>query len=151
MSETIQVKVDVDFSDIEKKVSGIIDDTLMLQVHQLFAKMCEPYVPFDSGVLSQTTEITPEYVRYSVPYAHYMYKGNVYGLNIPIKKNGQIVGWFSKPGVTKTPTGQKIKYNTSGHPLATSEWDKAMITAQKDSFIEQVRQLIIRRAKQLYG
>ena len=61
-----------------------------------------PFVPMQSGILGQTTEMTSDsmagYVKYIQEYSSYLYKGD--GLN------------FSK----------------EQHPLATSHWDKAMVT-----------------------
>lgn len=147
----ISIDVQVDQGAIQKKIDSLIDDTTMLQIHNLFAKMCDPYVPMDEGPLSQTTEITPEYVRYYQPYAHYQYTGLVYGPNIPIIKDGFIVGWFSPPGQPKYPTGAAIQYNTEKHPLATKEWDKAMMNDKRDEFCKQVRDILIRRSEELYG
>lgn len=147
----VQVKVEVDEKAIENRITNLIDDTTMLMIHKLLAMMCDPYVPFDTGVLSQTLEITPEWVRYNTPYAHYMYMGLVYGQNIPIIRQGQLVGFFSRPGVTKTPTGDVITYNRSKHPLATAEWDKAMFRDRQEEFLTQVQAILYRRGRQLYG
>lgn len=134
-----------------KRAEALVDDITMLRVHNLFAKMCDPYVPMDEGVLAQTTEITPQYVRYTQPYAHYQYTGLVYGPNYPIVQDGVIVGWYSPPGQPKHPTGAAINYNTEKHPLATKEWDKVMMRDKRDEFCEQVRQLLVRRSHELYG
>lgn len=123
----------------------------MYAVHNLFAKMCDPYVPFQEGVLSQTLEITPQFVRYVQPYSHYIYTGLVYGPNIPIMEKGVIVGWFSPPGQKKHPTGKRIQYGTGVHPQASAEWDKVMMQEHGDEFNEQVRQILIRRAAESYG
>ena len=80
----MSVKVTIDDEAIVGKLNKLIDDTTMLQVHNEFARMCDPYVPMDTGTLAQTTEITSEGVRYTQPYAHYQYEGLVYGPNIPI-------------------------------------------------------------------
>lgn len=147
----IRITVDVNSVAIENKVQSLIDETLMLRVHNLLAKMCDPYVPMDEGVLAQTLEITPQYVRYLQPYAHYMYVGAVYGPNIPIIKDGYIVGWFSPPGQPKHPTGKAIQYSAEKHPLASREWDKAMMRDRGDDFTQQVKNLLIQRARELYG
>lgn len=90
---------------------------------------CFPYVPFDEGVLAGSantaTEIGSGEVVYDTPYARYQYYGEVYGPNIPIIENGEIVGWWSPP--EKSPTGRKLQYNTDMNPLAGSHWfDRAM-------------------------
>lgn len=144
-----EVKIDTDY--LKTMLTSLVDDELMLQVHNLFAKMCDPYVPMNEGVLAQSTTISPTGVTYTQPYAHYQYIGMVYGPNIPIFQNGLLVGFRSIPGRKKDPTGREINYSTERHPLATKEWDKAMMRDKGDEFIEQVRQLLIRKAGKLYG
>lgn len=146
------ISIHVELSrNMYKKVENLIDDVTMLRVHNLFAKMCDPYVPMDEGVLAQTTEITPEYVHYNQPYAHYQYTGIVYAPNIPIIKDGVIVGWFSPPNQPKTPTDRMLQYNTEKHPLATREWDKAMMNDKSEEFCQMVKDLLTRRWYELYG
>ena len=131
------------------------DDTTMLEVANLFAKMCDPYVPFLEGVLSQSglAQVQPRLVTYgndSVPYAHYMYEGEIYGPNIPIKEDGEIVGWFSPKDKPKQPTGRQMSFSTDYHPRATAHWDKVMLQEKGDEFNAQVEQILIRRARELW-
>lgn len=152
MSQIVQTNVKVNLGRFTRRIYSLIhDESTMLEIHNLFAKMCDPYVPMDEGVLSQTLEITPEYVRYIQPYAHYQYTGDVYGPNIPIMEDGIIMGWFSPPGQKKHPTGGTLNYSTERHPLATKQWDKAMMRDRGDEFTKQVKEILVRRAKQLYG
>lgn len=148
---SVQVKVEINDATIKRKLDSLIDSRTMLQIHNLLAKMCDPYVPFDEGVLSQSVDISPESVRYTQPYARYQYYGEVYGPNIPIIENGVVVGWFSPPGQKKHPTGRPINYNTNSHPLATSKWNEAMMRDHREEFIEQVRQILRQRAREIYG
>ena len=147
----IKVTVDVNSAAIESKLLSLIDDNVMLEIHNVFAKMCDPYVPMQEGVLSQSINITPQYVEYRTPYAHYQYMGLVYGPNIPIRKDGEIVGWFSPPGQTKHPTGASIQYSKEQHPLATHHWDQAMMTDKGQVFMKEVQAILERRARELYG
>ena len=150
-SITSRVDVFIDEVAIRHKLEALIDDSTKAAIHNLLAKMCDPYVPFADGTLSTNLEINSKYVRYISPYAHYQYTGEVYGPNIPIIENGQIVGWFSIPGKTKHPTGEKLTYSGDVHPQATDHWDQAMMREHGDEFTEQVKQILIRRAHQLYG
>jgi len=149
----METKVEhISLQKIEKNVSRLLrDDTTMLEIHNLFAKMCEPYVPMEEGTLSQQIEVLPEGVHYTVPYAHYQYIGLIYGPNIPIVEDGVVVGWFSPPGQKKHPTGRRISYSNQMHPLASREWDKAMIRDKKDEFLTQVHSILVRRYRELYG
>jgi hypothetical protein len=151
MSDLITTTITINDKKIAEKLNKLIDDEVMLEVHNLFAKMCDPYVPMKEGFLSQKLEITKDYVRYTQPYAHYQYIGNVYGPNIPIMEDGKIVGWFSPPGETKHPTGKQLEYSTEMHPKATREWDKVMMSEQGDLFKQQVTEILRKRCKELYG
>lgn len=122
MAELLSVKVEVDVSGIADRFEDLCKDPqLMLQAHQALAHACDPYVPFLTGDLSQTLEITPEYVQYNMPYAHYQYHG---------------VGF---------------NHTLDHHPLATAEWDEAMLRDKREAFQEELRALFVRRYKELYG
>lgn len=102
---------------------------------------CFPYVPFDEGVLAGSantaTEIGMGKVIYDTPYARYLYYGEVYGPNIPIEENGEIVGYWSPP--KKHPTGAKLEYNTEKHPLAGSHWFDRAMADHKDEILEEAQ------------
>lgn len=148
----IQVDVHIDTNNLAKQFAALKDDEVMRQIHNLFFKMCDPYVPMSEGILAHTNvEITKDYVKYGQPYAHYMYMGEVYGPNIPIKEDGIIVGWFSPPNKKKSPTGRDINYDTEKHPLASKEWDKAMMRDNGEVFLNAVKDIIMTRFKELYG
>ena len=94
-----------------------------------------PYLPFDEGILAGSantaTEIGSGEIVYDTPYARYLYYGEVYGPNIPIVENGEIVGYWSPP--EKHPTGEELMFNTDKHPLAGSHWfDRAMADHSDD-------------------
>lgn len=121
MSKFITCDVSISDAFLEDKLNELITPELMLEIHNLFAKMCDPYVPFLEGPLSQTIEVTSDGVRYTQPYAHYQYYGT------------------------------EFRHTLDYHPLASAMWDKAMMTDKGEEFTEQVRQILIRRAKELYG
>lgn len=121
MSNIVHVKVDINDAQIQAKMNRLVDSQTMLEIHNLLAKYCDPYVPFLEGPLSQTTEITPNYVRYTQPYAHYQY----YGIG--------------------------FNHTRDYHPLASAKWDEAMMRDRKDEFEQQVKEILVRRARELYG
>lgn len=146
----IKVKVDLNKAKLVDKLDKLVNDKgTMLACHNLLFKMMTPYVPFDTGLLSQDVEITENYVRYKQPYAHYMYEGIVYGPNIPIVQNGVVVGFFSRPDVKKTPTGRYMNYDKTHHPLATRHWDEAMMRAKGKSFTKQIEKILSARIKKI--
>lgn len=153
MGVNIKIDVHIDTAKLTKQFEALKDDKCMYEIHNLFAKMCDPYVPMKEGVLSQSVyvNISKSDITYPGPYAHYMYVGEVYGPNIPIFEDGVLVGFFSKPGEKKQPTGREIQYNKEMHPLASKEWDKAMMSAKGEEFLKAVQQILLERCKELYG
>lgn len=122
------------------------DEATMTEIHNKFAQYMDPYVPMQSGTLAQSPRIDANGVHYNQPYAHYQYEGLVYGPNIPIIRDGVVVGFFSRPGEPKHPTGAHLEYSKEMHPLATDHWDKAMMRDRGDEFIQSVKEILTRRA-----
>ena len=143
------VKIDsINFVRVEEKLRKLADEETMRQIHNSFATFLDPYVPMDTGMLAQGVTVTPEYIQYNAPYAHYMYTGIVYGPNIPIVENGEVVGYFSPPGKKKNPTGAQINYNREMHPQATHHWDKRAMEEKGDVFVKDVEEILKRRLKE---
>lgn len=121
MDDIVKFQVHINDEAIRKQIQNLLDDKTMLEIQNLFAKTIDPWVPFLEGPLSQTLEITPEYVKYLVPYAHYQY---------------------SHP---------EFNHTVEHHPLATALWDKVAMQTQLESFEAQVKEILERRAAELYG
>lgn len=148
MGQIIRTDVAVDPTGIEGKLSKLLrDDQTMLEIHNEFARMMKPYVPFEPGE-NASIEVTPQYVNYSAPYAHYHYEGIVYGPNIPIIEDGIVVGWFSIPKKPKHPTGATLQFKK---PKASAHWDEAMMAEKREQFTQEVHNILARRARELYG
>ena len=124
-------------------------------VHAYFTKRCaehmDNYVPLDEGELAYDTRtIETNRIIYNAPHAHYMYEGKVMGPNIPIKKNGIIVGWCSPKDKPKHYTGMNIDYSKSkarGHTQAGPYWDKRMWSAESQEVIKEVQEYVNRGGK----
>jgi hypothetical protein len=92
-------------------------------VHKFFTNTCylhmDKYVPFDSGDLASTVSISNDgkYIIYNMPYASYQWRGEREDGSHKINEENR---------------------NRSMHPLATSHWDKKMITAEGDDVIKEV-------------
>lgn len=127
MSKVLTVNTEVNLDGLDDKIKNLIyDPTTRTEIHNVFAKMCNPYVPFLNGPLSQSAfaNITPEYVQYggsNVPYARYQYYG---------------VGF---------------NHTVEVHPQATALWDQAMMREHKEEFEQSVKAILVRRYKELYG
>ena len=119
---TVSVRVTIHENGIMNKLNQLGQDSVtMLEIHNLLAKMCDPYVPFLNGPLSQTVEVEPNCVRYVQPYARYQY----YGID--------------------------FNHTLDFHPLASAMWDKAMLRDHGEEFVQQVKEILIRRAGDFYG
>lgn len=118
-------------------------------IDQKVIDFCQPYVPaspdrtleFSAQV---STEIGSGEVIWNTPYAHYQYMGIVYGPNIPIKRDGVLVGWFSPPGRPKTPTDRELKYDTSQNHLAGPRWFERMKADKLNDILEEARKGAVR-------
>lgn len=121
MSQVLDVTAKIDDKALEDKLRNLCDSNTMLEIHNLLAKYCDPYVPFLEGPLSQTIEVTSNYVRYTQPYAHRQYYGT------------------------------EFNHTLDYHPLASAKWDEAMLRDRRDEFLMDVKEILVRRAKELYG
>lgn len=109
------MKVKVDISGIPKKVDRICrHNGLGIYAAETFARLMVPYVPMDTGTLSQSYTTEPRKVIYNQPYAHRLYEGE--GFN------------FSK----------------EKHPLATAHWDEAAKAAKGKQFADELAKYIRR-------
>ena len=116
---------------------------LYLFMAQTAARLMAPFVPMDSGLLSQnyTTSANTEYgqVHYKSVYAHYQYYGE-----LMVAPNGSA---WAKKGEPKHYTGKPLKYSKQLHPLATSRWDIAMMTAKRSQFLKEISNERIKLSK----
>lgn len=124
--------------DLIKKIKDpSVMETVNDTIYNHYYAGLKHYVPMNSsrflsrndgdapGRLRNSVEITANGIKWRTPYAHYVWEGAVYGPNIPIHAKGnskQIVGFYSIPGSTKSPTGKRMKYSTPG---TISHWTGA--------------------------
>lgn len=95
----------------------------------------DKYTPMRTGALIRSatlgTKIGSGHIVYNSPYARYQYYGEIYGPNIPIYKDGELMGWFSPP--KKRPTGREITYSRDKHPNAQKLWFEKMKSEKGDA------------------
>jgi hypothetical protein len=106
-------------------------------------KFMTPYIPYQSGFLATKALTIPTVIgtgeiRQLGPYAHYQYIGEIYGPNVPVKENGEIVGWWSPP--SKAPTGRPLTYDTTKNPLAGSHWFERMKADRADDILKDAQE-----------
>ena len=87
---------------------------------------------------------SPTEIEVDAPYAHYQYKGEVWGPNIPRIENGVVVGYWSPP--IKHPTGRKLKYSKAYNRLAGPFWDKRLMAAEGKAIVADIQRYIDRKA-----
>lgn len=111
-------------------------------------RLCDPKVPFRTGVLKHSPMIASVIgqglVIYATPYARYLYYGEVYGPNIPIFEAGELAGFWSPPGQKKHPTGRKLAY--SGAPERGAFWFERMKAEHGEEIIRGAAALARGRA-----
>lgn len=145
------MRIKADFEGITAAVVKIedavrIDRPLELFANTQLAKYCDKFVPASQNrIMSSHVNITPDYVQYPGPYAHYQWAGIVYSPNIPIFEGDTLVGFFSPPGKPKTKTDRKLKYSRDTHPLAQAHWEEAAMVRHKEDLENDIRRYIIKR------
>ena len=87
---------------------------------------------------------SPTEIEVAGPYAHYQYKGEVWGPNIPRIENGVVVGYWSP--IIKYPTGRKLKYSKAYNKLAGPLWDKRLMAAEGKAIQADLQRYIDRKA-----
>lgn len=130
----------VDINIDTKRIDRNLKEAQKLLNMQVVAD-CDPLIPFQQGALRNSVNypqgIYGGEIEYNTPYAHYMYEGEVYGPNIPIKDSqGNITGWYSPP--SKHPTGEKLKYHPEGTERGDHWFSKAK-EAHKQEWIDLVK------------
>lgn len=104
----------------------------------------QPYVPARNMVLSRNVRTYVEgdhgVVHYLSPYARFQYEGFL--------MVSRLTGspWAAK-GESKVVTGIRLNHSGARHPLATSEWDKAMKTARMDDYLQAVQNYVRGRGR----
>ncbi len=92
-------------------------------------RLCDPYIPMASGPLKNTKTYPSNHeIRYTSPYAHYMYKGK------------KAVGPSRPKGVKRTISNMPLKYQ--GAPKRGAEWEKRMMNDRKKDIIKDVENFI---------
>lgn len=163
----IRVKAPLRPTVLQDKLLKIINDKeVMREAHRLLGEQCNKYVPKKSGALRASMKAYPQSVRWETPYAHYQYMGEVYEPNYPIlssfkstnHNDGLIIGWYSRPGVQKVPTGRELGvpgewkgwrfgYTT---PDTHHHWfDEAMKNGGKRTYSIRVTNMLKKKAKEL--
>ena len=113
LKSTATVKVEVQKFRTRKQeelLKMLEDKQVRKHINTLVKDAINPFVPMKSGALRRSAIVTHLSITWGrgLKYAGYQYRGEVYGPNYPIVRSGTIIGWYSKPGVRKHPTGREL-------------------------------------------
>lgn len=109
-------------------------------------RFCDPYVPMDTGIGKNTKTYPNNHsIKYTQPYMHAMYKGNVFispklGVSGVVIQAGANQRWWSPKGEIKKKTNRKYKYQ--GAPKRGAEWDKRMMNDRGKEVCKDVENYI---------
>lgn len=134
--------VDIDISDARLRRNL---KEAQIALNEKVVGDCDPYIPFSQGGLAGSVEypkgIAGGEIMYNTPYAHYVYRAEIYGPNIPeYDTEGNIIGWWSPKH--KKPTGRYMEFSKDKHPDATKEFFEAAKKAHKDEWIREVKKIV---------
>lgn len=115
---------------------------------QTWVKYFAKYTPMQEGILRSNVTTEPFQVTYESPYAHYQWEGikyvdPEYGVSGWFDANSG--RWFSRPGVTKVPSGEPLNYSKEQNPLATSHWEQPAFEAFNGVVANEVSRYLKRR------
>ena len=117
MSVVSVTNVKVDVSGVVNDINNVInDDTTRTLIQARLAQVVFPYVPYDTGYLSEdSVEIEADGVVYTADYAWRQYYGT------------------------------EFNHKRDVHPLATAFWDKVAMQDHYDEFAQDVKDIIVER------
>ncbi len=95
----------------DELIAMLNDPEVRTNMNKILGKYINNFVPLGkTGKLRESMEATPDSITWGKNlernYAGYQYRGQVYGPNIPIIRQGTIVGWYSRK--PKHPTGREL-------------------------------------------
>lgn len=121
----LKVNVDINTARILKERGLGGDHRAQVYLASEVKRLCEPYVPMQSGTLKNTAVIAPDgsSLTYVQPYAHYQYAGQVLAGRAP-----------------KQPNGKALTY--SGGGLRGPQWDKRMMADKSRELTSNLQEYI---------
>lgn len=109
----IVVKVRSNYSKYIDKLKNAIDaPQTKAEAHEVLRDISDPYVPYDTGKLSQNVTVSDKGVTYNQPYARRVFYGD----------------W--------------INFHKDKHPLATARWTDVAIMNNREEFNTRVKNVI---------
>lgn len=144
---TVQLKAEIKYSKrINQLLKMLNDSTVRRNVNQKIADAITPYVPMQSGKLRRSVYVGPQIISWGrgLPYARYQFNGEKYEPSIPITRNGEVIGYFSRSDVPKRPTGEMMGVTTPG---TMHHWTDAYQGQLKAEINRQITNYLKRECK----
>lgn len=113
---------------IAEAVRRLLDDDTKLYAHQRYYDYMYEYLPFVTGNLANTVDISPEGVRFQAQ-----------------AENGFHYAAVHWDGVSKS--GKPFKRNLRKHPLASSRWGEAAMTRYGEDLNADITEYIKYKAR----
>ena len=125
MNITVESKIDL--TPAMKKIQS---DEFWIFAASQWHRAYYDYVPHDTNNLRQNVTIKPKTIIHNVPYAAFIYRGEL--MIDPKYKVGGFTGdggitWFSRPGVKKVVSGKQLRMKNG-----TRLWDEKAKQEKKD-------------------
>ena len=121
----MKITVDINTAKIlrDRGLGG--DNSAQVYLASEVKRLCDPYVPMQSGTLKNTAVVAPDgsSVTYIQPYAHYQYYGEAMAGRAP-----------------KHYTGNALTY--SGGGLRGPQWDKRMMADKSKELVKNLETFI---------
>ena len=127
--------------DVQGHLGRVEDEKFWTYAASEWHRLYRAYCPFREGALYNIVNISggggEGMIEHTVPYAHYLYEGEVYGPNVPIMQGGALVGYFS-PVAPKHPTGKMLHYSGMG----SRHWDEAARPTQLPLLVQSLQAFV---------
>lgn len=114
------MSVQIKFKPPSAVLSRFVDDDVGRFAAETWAKMMTKYVPYRSGMLSQTYVTEPFKVTYIQRYSHYQWQG-------------------------VSQSGNPLNYSKDQHPLVESHWEEVAEREHKREVAKAITEYIKRR------
>lgn len=96
-------------------------------------RFCDPYIPMGTGSLKNTKTYPNNHtIKYTSPYAHYMYKGQ-----LMVSPTGRA---YAKKGEKKHYVGKSLKYQ--GAPKRGPQWEKRMMNDRRMDVVRDLQNFV---------
>ena len=155
---TVKFRAEITYTRKQQELLDMLSDkSVKLEINKRIANALNFFVPMQSGALRESVHVGPDIISWGrgLPYARYQYEGEVYGPNRPITSGKRIVGWYTKPGTEKYPTGRELGvrgewkgwifgYTT---PYTQHHWTDAYEYQVKNQTNQEITQYLKRECK----